>query len=178
MRILFICHRLPYPPNRGGKIRPFNMIRHLGQKHSVVVASLAHSEQEYVDGAGLNDYCDEVIAEILPQSTRWLQVFRALPTLTPSSVAYFRSARLHDRIREESPARNSTSSLSIAGPWLNTRSISRPASASWTLVTWIRQSGRSTHTGNRFHLLWCIGRNLRNSGSTKEKLRSASIVAR
>ena len=100
MRILFICHRLPYPPNRGGKIRPFNMIRHLGQKHSVVVASLAHSEQEYVDGAGLNDYCDEVIAEILPQSTRWLQVVRALPTLTPSSVAYFRSARLHDRIRE------------------------------------------------------------------------------
>src|SRR5262245_62282156 len=24
MRILFICHRLPYPPHQGGKIRPFN----------------------------------------------------------------------------------------------------------------------------------------------------------
>ena len=30
MKILFLCHRLPYPPQRGGKIRPFNMIRHLG----------------------------------------------------------------------------------------------------------------------------------------------------
>ncbi len=46
MKILFVCHRLPYPPNRGGKIRPFNMIRHLSRKHSVVVASLAHTEQE------------------------------------------------------------------------------------------------------------------------------------
>ena len=46
MKILFVCHRLPYPPNRGGKIRPFNMIRHLGQKHSVTVASLAFTEDE------------------------------------------------------------------------------------------------------------------------------------
>jgi len=101
MRILFICHRLPFPPNRGGKIRPFNMIRHLGRKHSVVVASLAHSQQEYDDGAGLTAYCDEVIAEIVPQSARWVQALRALPTGTPSSVAYFRSPRLYKRIREK-----------------------------------------------------------------------------
>ena len=29
MKILYLCHRFPYPPKRGGKIRPFNMIRHL-----------------------------------------------------------------------------------------------------------------------------------------------------
>ena len=23
MKILFVCHRFPFPPNRGGKIRPF-----------------------------------------------------------------------------------------------------------------------------------------------------------
>jgi len=100
MKILFVCHRLPYPPNRGGKIRPFNMIRHLSKKHSVVVASLAGSERELKEGEGLKDYCDEVIAEVLPDSKRWLQAFRALPTRAPSSVAYFRSSRLHQRIQE------------------------------------------------------------------------------
>ena len=41
MKILFICHRFPFPPKRGGKIRPFNMIRHLHEKgHDVTVASL------------------------------------------------------------------------------------------------------------------------------------------
>ena len=41
MNILYVCHRLPFPPKRGGKIRPFNMIRHLSRTHAVTVASLA-----------------------------------------------------------------------------------------------------------------------------------------
>ncbi len=32
MKILYVCHRFPYPPKRGGKIRPFNMIRHLSRR--------------------------------------------------------------------------------------------------------------------------------------------------
>jgi len=100
MRILFVCHRLPFPPNRGGKIRPFHMIQHLGRKHSVVVASLAHTEQELREGQPLSDYCEEVIAEVLPNRIRWMQALRALFSATPSSVAYFWSAKLAVRIRE------------------------------------------------------------------------------
>ena len=44
MKILYVCHRFPYPPKRGGKIRPFNMIRHLhAAGHEVTVCSLARS---------------------------------------------------------------------------------------------------------------------------------------
>jgi len=99
MKILFVCHRLPFPPNRGGKIRPFHMIQHLGKKHSVVVASLAHSPQELLEGQPLREYCDEVIAEVLPDRVRWSQALRALATPTPSSVAYFFSAPLAQRIQ-------------------------------------------------------------------------------
>ena len=76
------------------------MIRHLGRKHSVVAASLAHTEQELNEGAALKDYCDEVIAEVLPESTRRLQALKALPTGMPCSANYFWSARLHERIRK------------------------------------------------------------------------------
>src|SRR5215831_12575716 len=100
MNTLFVCHRLPYPPNRGGKIRSFNMIHHLAQKHSVVVASLAHSEQELKEGAELKDHCDEVIAEVVPDHTRWLRAVKALSSDMPSSVAHFWSPRLHHRINE------------------------------------------------------------------------------
>lgn len=101
MNILFICHRLPFPPNRGGKIRPFNMIRHLSQKHSVVVASLAESEEELQEGAGLREHCSQVIAEVVPRTVRWKQAVASLPTSTPSSVAYFWSAKLSQRIQEK-----------------------------------------------------------------------------
>src|SRR5215475_12034448 len=100
MKILFVCHRLPYPPNRGGKIRSFNMIRHLAERHSVTVASLAHTEEELTSGEGLKEFCDDVIAEVLPDSIRWVQAMKALFTRTPSSVAYFWSPRLQARIRE------------------------------------------------------------------------------
>jgi len=100
MRILFVCHRLPYPPNRGGKIRPFNMIRHLSRQHSVVVATLAESPAELDAGQPLRSHCAEVLVELLPPTTRWRQAVAALPTATPSSVAYFSSARLRARIAE------------------------------------------------------------------------------
>src|SRR5215831_12483326 len=105
MQILFVCHRLPYPPTRGGKIRPFHMIRHLGQKHSVTVASLAHTSQEFEEGARLAEYCEEVIAEVLRSTTRWKSAVAALPTKTPSSVAYFWSPELSRRIRRTASAR-------------------------------------------------------------------------
>jgi sugar transferase (PEP-CTERM/EpsH1 system associated) len=100
MKILFVCHRLPYPPNRGGKIRPFHMIEHLSRRHSVVVASLAHTEEELREGQPLKGHCEDVIAEVLPGRARWLQAAAALPTATPSSVAYFYSRRLASRIRQ------------------------------------------------------------------------------
>lgn len=101
MKILFVCHRLPFPPNRGGKIRPFNMIQHLSQKHEVVVASLAETEQELRDGKDLEKHCSEVIAELLPKPVRWRQACMALFTKEPSSVAYFRSSALHRRVQQK-----------------------------------------------------------------------------
>lgn len=100
MKLLYICHRLPFPPNRGGKIRPFQMIQHLSRTHEVTVASLAHTEQELRDGEGLKAHCAEVIAEILPSPERWMNAAGALFSQIPSSVAYFRSSHLARRIRQ------------------------------------------------------------------------------
>ena len=44
MKILYVCHRFPFPPKRGGKIRPFNMIRHLVASARGDGRSLARSD--------------------------------------------------------------------------------------------------------------------------------------
>jgi len=77
------------------------MINHLSQKHSVVVASLAHTEEELREGKPLNDCCEEVIAEVIPRSIRWARAFKSLATCASSSVAYFWSPRLYQRIHEK-----------------------------------------------------------------------------
>ena len=57
MKILYVCHRFPFPPKRGGKIRPFNMIRHFARTHEVTVCSLVRSEAEAREGEGLAEHC-------------------------------------------------------------------------------------------------------------------------
>jgi sugar transferase (PEP-CTERM/EpsH1 system associated) len=76
------------------------MIRHLSQKHSVIVATLAESEQELREGADLKEYCEDVIVELVPKAVRWIQAFRSLFSRAPSSVAYFSSATLLRRIKK------------------------------------------------------------------------------
>ncbi len=37
MKLLFLAHRLPYPPQKGEKIRALNVLRHLLRRHEVYV---------------------------------------------------------------------------------------------------------------------------------------------
>ncbi len=99
MRVLFICHRLPFPPRRGGKIRPFNIIRHFAEAgHSVTVASLARSAEEAEEGEGLQRYCAERIVERITGVQALRGMLSRLPTRSPSSFGYFYSPALHRRV--------------------------------------------------------------------------------
>jgi sugar transferase (PEP-CTERM/EpsH1 system associated) len=93
-----VCHRFPFPPNRGGKIRPFQMIRHLAKSHDVTVASLAHSEQELREGDGLREHTTNILAEVEPSPRRWLRAVASLPSANSSAGQYFWSPTLRRRI--------------------------------------------------------------------------------
>jgi sugar transferase (PEP-CTERM/EpsH1 system associated) len=101
MRVLFVCHRVPFPPKRGGKIRPFNIIRHLHQQgHEVTVASLARSQAERDEAEGLGQHCTRRLIEIVNDRVAWPRMVAWLPTTRPSSFGYFHSPRLQRRIHE------------------------------------------------------------------------------
>ena len=100
MKILYVCHRFPFPPKRGGKIRPFNMIRHLSASgHEVTVASLARSPQEADEGKGIASYCSRYEMANVRGPLQLVRMVARLPTLTPSSMGYFYSASLQRRLR-------------------------------------------------------------------------------
>ena len=101
MKILFVCHRFPFPPKRGGKIRPFNIIQHLSRSHDVTVASLVRSKEEGEEGQGLNEHCKKIyMARVNSLAANTRMVLR-LPTLMPSSMGYFYSPKLAEDIRTE-----------------------------------------------------------------------------
>ena len=100
MKILYVCHRFPFPPKRGGKIRPFNMIRHLARNHEVTVASLARSDAEAREGGGIAQYCARYEMARVSNPVQVLRMVARLPTPQPSSFGYFYSPILANRIRE------------------------------------------------------------------------------
>ena len=101
MNILYLCHRFPYPPTSGGKIRSFNMIRHLSAAgHQVSVCSLVRSPEEAELGQGIAPYCADFSMGVVVE---WLQVLRMvvrLPVPTPSSMGYFYSPAMADQVDE------------------------------------------------------------------------------
>lgn len=99
MKILYICHRFPFPPKRGGKIRPFNMIRHLARSHEVTVASLARTASEAEEAKGIGDYCQAHHIVRVSEAAQKIRMVGRLPTLTPSSMGYFYSPELAATVR-------------------------------------------------------------------------------
>jgi sugar transferase (PEP-CTERM/EpsH1 system associated) len=100
VKILYVCHRFPFPPKRGGKIRPFNMIRHLSSRgHELTVASLARSPEEAAEGRGISAYCARYEMALVREPVQVGRMAARLPTPSPSSMGYFYSADLARRVR-------------------------------------------------------------------------------
>jgi polysaccharide biosynthesis protein PslH len=98
MKVLYVCHRFPYPPNRGGKIRPFNMIRHLSQRHEVTVCSLARSRSEAEAAEGIRPHCARFFVHEVNDKVQAARMVARLPTTVPSSMGYFYSPSLARRV--------------------------------------------------------------------------------
>ena len=60
MQILCLTSRLPYPPNRGDRLRAFNFIKHLSNEHELHLVSFIADESEREHVEVLEAYCQDV----------------------------------------------------------------------------------------------------------------------
>jgi hypothetical protein len=57
VRILYLCHRIPYPPDKGDKIRAYHQVRALAAKHEVDVFTLADDPEDLKYEQALRKCC-------------------------------------------------------------------------------------------------------------------------
>jgi sugar transferase (PEP-CTERM/EpsH1 system associated) len=96
MRILYLCHRFPYPPDEGGKIRSYHVIRHLCASHTVTLVSLARSSKEACRGRGIRSSCSDYHIATIRDWQQWMKVLGSFPMPMSASEAYFHS---HEMMR-------------------------------------------------------------------------------
>lgn len=92
--LLFLAHRLPYPPNKGDKVRSHAFLRHLCARHRVFLGTFVDDPADWQHLEALQRLCAGLHVEpIVP----WRQRLASLGSLLgtqPASLAYFRSAAL------------------------------------------------------------------------------------
>lgn len=106
LKILFLSHRLPFPPDRGDRIRSYHMIRHLAQRHRVSVAAVTDEPAWPEHLRALGEFCESVDVGHVGRLSRYASAARHLVSSVPLTVPMFASqplrARVAERLRRES----------------------------------------------------------------------------
>ena len=68
--ILYLVHRVPYPPDKGDRIRAFHLLRWLSERAAVHLACLADEPVGEGVAAALGRYCQRVAVVRLGRWTR------------------------------------------------------------------------------------------------------------
>ncbi len=99
MNILYLCHRIPYPPDKGDKIRSFHQIESLSRHHRLHVGCLVDTKEDWAHIPALRRFCASVDAAPLGKRISELKSVMALLGNRPLSVAAFDSGELRRKIR-------------------------------------------------------------------------------
>jgi sugar transferase (PEP-CTERM/EpsH1 system associated) len=106
--LLFLAHRIPYPPNKGDKLRSFNLLKQLRGDYRVHVGAFIDDDEDWRYVQDLQALAGECYFARL---TPWRAKLRSLPALwgdIPLSLPYYRDSALQawvDRILTERPVR-------------------------------------------------------------------------
>jgi len=99
MRLFYLVHRIPFPPNKGDKIRSFNQVKFLSGSNEIHLACLVDDPRDEQYSRHLRDYCKEVRAVSLNKLwARLKSILFALVSTKPLSVNYFYSRILQNHI--------------------------------------------------------------------------------
>ncbi len=95
--ILFIAHRVPFPPDRGDKIRSWNILKALAKIAPVHVAALVDPDDNLIEQSPLHDIAASLT--LVPRArSRAAAMAAALVSGRPASVEAFASSRFQAEI--------------------------------------------------------------------------------
>ncbi|NCT82149.1 MAG: TIGR03087 family PEP-CTERM/XrtA system glycosyltransferase [Comamonadaceae bacterium] len=100
MRILYLVHRLPYPPNKGDKVRSYHLLKHLAARHEVHLGSFIDDPDDEQHLPRVRELCESLhVARLNPRVAKLLSL-RGLLRGEALSLPYYRDAGLQAWVDE------------------------------------------------------------------------------
>ncbi len=100
MKILFLTSRLPYPLDKGDKLRAFHQIKALSKYANIYLASITENDtpKEHVDA--LQPYLTQCHLLRITNMERISSLAKALGSKLPFQTAWFYSPTIHEHMKE------------------------------------------------------------------------------
>ena len=114
--LLFLTHRLPYPPNKGDKIRSYNLLKHLSSQYRVYLGTFIDDPHDLKYLPKLEQMCHEVHAEVIRPKLRKALSARGLLHGKALSLLYYYHPRLAAWVREKLASDTTTRVLIYSSP--------------------------------------------------------------
>lgn len=109
MKILVILSRIPYPLEKGDKLRAFNQVRELSKNNEIILFCLNDTAEHEDARKILSKYCSEIYFFHLNKISILTNLIRSLFNKKPYQVAYFYNedaqTKINSIIREHKPDR-------------------------------------------------------------------------
>lgn len=92
--LLYLCHRIPFPPNKGDKIRSFNILKKLSEHYDIYLGCFIDDplDHQYLDK--LNNYCREVFHLDQDKTLAKIKGLQGFLTNTPITLPYYFDKRM------------------------------------------------------------------------------------
>ena len=94
--ILYLVHRLPFPPNKGDKVRSYHLLRHLAGQHRVFLGTFIDDPEDEVHVETVRGLCADLHIARLNTKLARVGSLRGVLTGEPLTLPYYRDAALAD----------------------------------------------------------------------------------
>jgi polysaccharide biosynthesis protein PslH len=92
--LLFLSHRIPYPPDKGEKIRAWHIFRHLARTHRIHLGCFIDDPADQQHLAELRSHCADLACFPLEPRLQRLKALMRFRPGQPLSLGYFHDRRL------------------------------------------------------------------------------------
>lgn len=98
--LLFLAHRIPYPPNKGDKIRSYHFLKYLTSKYKVHLGTFIDDPNDWQYRDRLDAVCEETCYQNLNPLQSKIKSLQGLLTGEPLSLPYYYNQAMQDWVNK------------------------------------------------------------------------------
>ena len=98
--LLFLAHRIPYPPNKGDKIRSYHFLKHLTSKYNVHLGTFIDDPNDWQYRDRLDAICAETCYLALNPLQAKIKSLQGLLTGEPLSLPYYKNQTMQNWVNK------------------------------------------------------------------------------